>query len=138
MKIYILIQESAIISIQWRRLFNKPYSVFFFGGGGSWDPPWCFLEKTQKVLFELFDFSNLHMPLTLGSKRGFYTKFLDSQAYCLNALFYLNSTKSIFRPTSGYWIYTFYSSLERLEERIADCTIFASIFDIFSYPWIQI
>ena len=40
-------------------------------------------------LFNLFDFFQ-HMPLSLGSKRGFYTNCLSSQAYCLIGLFYLN------------------------------------------------
>ena len=37
-------------------------------------------------------------------------------------------TKSIFRPTSSHWISIFYSSLESLRPKQADCTIFASKF----------
>ena len=38
---------------------------------------------------------------------GFYTCFLSSQAYCLNALFYLYQTKCIFEPTCTHWFSTF-------------------------------
>ena len=58
------------------------------------------------------------MPFILGSKRCFYIHCLSPQAYCLNALFY--PTKSIFRPTSGHWIFTFYSSLESFEQKKTD------------------
>ena len=43
-------------------------------------------------LFNFFNISNQHIPPTLGSKRGFYTYCPSSQAYCLNALFYLYPT----------------------------------------------
>ena len=50
------------------------------------------------------------------------------QAYCLNTLFYLFQTKSIFRPTSSHWISTFYSSLESPYQKQPDCTTFAKKF----------
>ena len=37
-------------------------------------------------------------------------------------------TKSIFRPTSSHWISIFYSSLESLRPKQAECTIFATKF----------
>ena len=55
------------------------------------------------------------MLLTLGLKRDFYTNCLSPQAYCLNALYYLIST-------SVHWISTFYSYLETLDLKEADCT----------------
>ena len=66
-----------------------------------------------------------------GSKRGFYTYCLCPQTYCLNALFYLYPTLSIFRSTSSHWILTFYSSLESFEQKETYCTIFAKFF-VFS------
>ena len=50
----------------------------------------------------------------------FYTYCLSFQAYCLNALFYLHQTKSIFSPTSSHWISTFYSALESLLQKQAN------------------
>ena len=50
------------------------------------------------------------MPLTLGSKRGFYT-------LCLNAILYRYPIISIFRPTTCHWILTLYSSWKALNKR---------------------
>ena len=68
----------------------------------------------------------------------------------LNGLFYLSSTKSIFRPTFRHWISTFYRSLESLEQKEADYTTFAKKFcivfflhrcqeylHIFRFPWME-
>ena len=73
------------------------------------------------------------------------------KAYCLNALFYPFQNKSIFIPTSSHLISKLYSSLESLQQKQADCTIFAKKFctdfctdackgnlHIFSFSWIHI
>ena len=41
------------------------------------------------ICLQVYDFSNWHMPLTLGSKRGFFTYCLSPLTYCLND--YLNN-----------------------------------------------
>jgi len=59
---------------------------------------------------------------------GALTYSRNHQAYCPNPLFYLYPTKSIFRPTFGHWISTFYSSMKSLEQKKADCTIITKNF----------
>ena len=92
-----------------------------------------------------------HLPLNLGSKRGFYTNCLSPQAYFRNALFHLYPTKSILRPTSGHWIFHYIALWKALNKKEADSTIFANRFfiifctdafnensHIYSFPWIKI
>ena len=90
-------------------------------GGGSLGPP------PPDVIWSIGRRHAHHFRLKSGL---LYLLPLSSGIPCLSAIFYLYQTKSLFRPTFGYWITTFYSSLESLEQKKADCTIFAMKFCI--------
>ena len=47
---------------------------------------------------------------SIGLRLLIFFTFLTNK-YCLNASFYLYPTKSLFRPTSGHWIWTFFLAL---------------------------
>ena len=85
-------------------------TLFRLGGGLSGTPLAFFRDNSKSIgleLFKLFDFSNEHMHLTLGSKRGFSKYCPAPQAYCLNALFYLtrlNLYLDLF-PVIGFWLF---------------------------------
>ena len=55
--------------------------LFRLGDGVPGTPPLTFFADNSKSiglrLLKFFDFSNYHMPLTLGLKRGFYTNYLS-------------------------------------------------------------
>ena len=65
------------------------------------------LEITQKV-FKVIKWSEAAVKIfiLILLTHAAHSKPLSrsTQTYCLNALFYLSPTKSIFRPTFGHWI----------------------------------
>ena len=101
-----------------------------------------------RLFKSFFTFLNNTCPPHIRFNAGIYT-YSPSPLGILSEYLYL--TKSIFRPISGHWIITFYSSLKSLEQQEADCTILAKKFSmefctdvftenlhIFSFLWIQI
>ena len=94
------------------------------GAGGSWGPPP--LEVLVWGCSNFLTFLNNTCSSHEAQSGAFIPTAWVLSHTALNALFYLYPTKSIFRPTSGHWILTFYSSLEDFEQMEADCTIFAN------------
>ena len=88
-------------------------NIGIFGKGTFTIKPACFKFKVAYLFCKL----HLHKPLNS----------LKHQ-YCLNALFYLYQTKSIFRPASGHWILTLHGYFVSFEQKEADCTIFVKKF----------
>ena len=77
--------------------------------------------KIQKVLvwscWKSSDFSKLPIAFPLILKPGFYINCLSPQAHCLNDIFFLLQTKSLFWPTLGCQILINFSFLESLQVR---------------------
>ena len=101
----------------------KLITLFRLGGEGvPGTPPLTFFGDNSKsiglTLFNFFTFLT-NTCSSLKAQNGLFipTAWVLRQTYCLNALFYLYWTKSIFRPTSGH----LNSYLESLEKKEAYC-----------------
>ena len=70
----------------------------------------------------------LHNSKSFGLRFWFFFTFITSTfpsliGFQLNALFYLNQTKSLFIPTFSHRMSTLYSSFESLWQKQLDCTM---------------
>ena len=99
-------------------------------GGGGLGPPWRFLEITRKVLVSTGCSNFLNFLTNTLAQSGAFIPTARVLRHILPECLILQffPTKSIFRPSSGHWILTFYSSSESFKQKEADCTIFAKKF----------
>ena len=80
-------------------------------------PPSVFEHNSKSICLRLFTFFDFSINKQFRLKVELFN--LLPAACCLNALFYLNQTKLIIRPSSSHWILIFHSFLEILQQKKA-------------------